>query len=179
MRKLSFVLLSLGLVFFACKKESNVSTAVNTPHSSPNQIKTHGITKEEARLVPDYSNTISSFISTAEANVMINSYLASINSSANDTDIRSFSINADTLRAYLADTTVTHLKLMFAHTQNYANSGNYGVHAGYQSGAITIVIAAYNTGTGHYVYHNGNVMDHCVPCPYTCPSGTAGNSTLQ
>ena len=178
MRKLSFALLSMCIVFFACKKDGSIAPVTGPAHSAANTTVKPGINSGEARLVPDYSNTISSFISVAEANVMINSYLASIHASSNDTDIRSFSINADTLRAYLADTSVTNLKLMFAHTQNYASS-NYGVHGGYQSGAITIIIAAYNAGTGSYIYHNGNVMDHCVPCPYTCPSGSAGLSTLQ
>jgi hypothetical protein len=44
---------------------------------------------------------------------------------------------------------------------------------------MTIVIAGYNN-SGEYVYYNNNyVLDHCAPCPYSCPSGAAGSYLLQ
>jgi hypothetical protein len=109
---------------------------------------------------------------------MIGSYLSSINSSANDTDVRSFSVDADSLRALLDQTGIKRVKIMFGHTMGYINSGNYGHYAGFQSGALTLIIAGYNAA-GNYVYYNGMALDHCMPCPYNCPSGAAGNSLLE
>ena len=120
------------------------------------------------------------FIPKDSANKMISSYLYSISSSTNDSDIQSLSINADSLRAYLSSNVgIKRVKLMFAHTLDFINGGGYGSQAGYQSGAFTIVIAAYDS-SGNYVYMSGNkVIDHALPCPNSCPAtGTAGSSLL-
>jgi hypothetical protein len=110
---------------------------------------------------------------------MINSYLYSINSQQNDSDVRSYIINADSLRAYLSNAEIKNVKLMFAHTLAYIDAGQTGMPAGYQSGALTIVIAGYDA-TGDYTYYGGGyVLDHAVPCPYTCAPGDAANPLLQ
>ena len=119
----------------------------------------------------------SEFISLVEANAMIGSYLYSIGAEKNDSDLRSFSVDADMLRAYLADNSIKNVKLVFAHTPEYMKAGNTGRYAGYQSGAMTIIIAAY-TADGKYVFHNGMVLDHLSPCPSVCPSGQAGSELL-
>jgi len=173
MKKIFFAALCLGIVIVACNKEK--STPVATPSKST--LQPHHLA---ARYYPDSTDTINSkFIPVSMANEMINSYLYSINASSDDTDLKSFSINADTLRAYLSLTGVKNVKLIFAHTMAYISSGNYGVPAGYQSGAITLIIAGYDA-SGNYVFYNGNyVLDHLVPCPYTCPPGNAGENLLE
>jgi len=162
--------LCLSIVIIACRKsnpEVEPVTSKSLPHS------------HFAQRFSDTTDTFNSrFISVNLANSMINSYLYSINYEYNDTDVRSFSVNADSLRSYLENSSIKKLKLIFAHTPAYINSGKSGEYAGYQSGAITIVIAAYDA-SGNYIYHNGQVLDYSAPCPYSCPSGSAGNNLLQ
>jgi len=124
----------------------------------------------------------SEFIPADTANVMINSYLTSIGH--NDTDLHSLIYSADSLRTFLADPTVVGVKFMFAHTTDYINGGGYGLNCGYQSGALTLVIAGYNA-QGNYVFYYypksqcPMVKDHCQPCPQNCPQqGTASSDTL-
>ena len=113
-----------------------------------------------------------------EGNSMINSYLNSINSSYNDSDLRSFTVNADSLRAYLASSAaIKSVKVIIAHTQDYMNAGYTGQFAGYQAGALTIIMVGFDD-VGNYVYYNGKVLDHAMPCPYTCPPGAAGGELL-
>lgn len=114
----------------------------------------------------------STFLSKDTANVMIESYL---NSNLGDsTALASLIIDADSLRAYLSDTSIKNVKLMFAHTMNYIKTGGMNKKCGYRSGALTIVLSGYDA-QGNYKYYNGNqVMDNANPCPSLCPvSGTA------
>ena len=73
---------------------------------------------------------------------------------------------------------------MFAHTLSYINSGGKDQYAGYQSGALTLVIAGYDSA-GNYVFYYypkttcPMVKDHFQPCPDNCPQqGTASSDTL-
>lgn len=171
MKNKLFTAVCLGLAILACNKEKNVIS----PAVKSGSVATHAV----AKFTDTADRENSQYISVEVANEMISSYLYSINSSGNDSDVRSFTVNADSLRAYLSNTSVKSVKLMFAHTMGYINAGNSGVYAGYQSGALTIVVAGVDSA-GNYVYHGGNVLDHLAPCPYTCPvGGTAANYTLQ
>lgn len=170
--KLTFALcLTIGIAIVACNKQHTPATPKTTTHSTLNQTPAY-------RLPADTTDTMSSFIPISVANDMINSYLVSINGNANDSDLKSFTVNADTLRAYLSNTSIKRMKICLAHTKAYINEGYYGVNAGYQAGAITLVFAGYDV-SGNYVYNNGMVLDHCVPCPTNCPSGQAGGNNLQ
>jgi len=121
----------------------------------------------------------SQFISLDSANKMLTSYLASINAPANDSDLRAVIFNADSLRNYLADTSIKNIKIMLSHTLNYVNNGGSGQNCGYQSGEFTFILAGYNR-LGNYVYYPLNtVLESGVPCPYHCPAvGTAANALL-
>lgn len=168
MKNRLFIAMCLGIAIVACHKENS--------ENAPSPAHTHSTKRLTTSEVMD---TLSSaFITPAVANTMISSYLYSINSSVNDTDIHSISVNADSLRALLSNTSITNVKLIFAHSLNYINAGNTGQYAGYQAGALTIIIAAYDN-SGNYVYYNGNVLDHLAPCPYTCPIGNASNDYLE
>jgi hypothetical protein len=169
MKSRLFIVLCLGVTIFACNKDKSAVTPV-----TQNSVPGH----HYAGRISDTTDTVSSFISIDVANKMISSYLCSINASQNDSDIQSCSINADSLRAYLSNPAITNVKLMFAHTMTWINAGNSCKYAGFQSGALTIVIAA-NDVNGNYIYYQGEVLDHIVPCPYTCPPGNAGNNLLQ
>jgi len=169
MKSKLLIAISLGVLIAACHKENSTVA----PSTQQTNAKPHYAFRDST----DTAGSL--FISTNIANNMISSYLQSINSTASDSNIHSFSISADSLRAYLANPAIKNVKLMFAHTQNYINAGNFGVYSGFQTGALTIVIAAYDS-VGNYIYYGGNaVLDHCAPCPYSCASGTAGNDLLQ
>ena len=124
------------------------------------------------------------YIPVDSANRMINSYLASI-SGDSVMDLHSLDYDVDSLISYLQTAGIKHVKFMFAHTLDYINAGGYGQYAGYQSGALTLVIAGYDA-QGNYVYYQYPktqncplVEDHFTPCPNDCPTqGTASSDTL-
>jgi hypothetical protein len=170
MKSRLIIALSVALAVVACNKENATVQPIS---------KTSTSSHAAFRLPADFADTTTSkFIPLDSANKMIGSYLNSINASTNDSDVRSFTVNADSLRAYLSDNSVKNIKIVFAHTLKYINSGYGNQNAGYQSGAMTMIIAAYD-GSGNYVYHGGQVLDHIAPCPYTCPSGTAGGNYFE
>ncbi len=168
MKRKLLVAFCLGSAIVACRKDSDTVTTA----------KSQSVTHKAAGRYYDSTAVSSSFITQSVANQMISSYLSSINSAQNDSDIHSFSVNADSLRAYLENPAIKNVKLMFAHTMNYISAGNTGLNAGYNSGALTIVIAG-NDSLGNYIYYRGCVLDHIAPCPYTCDIGYAGGDLLQ
>lgn len=170
MKKAFITALCLGIAIVSCKKD-NGDVPTTTPTNNTNTHNTRRFTDSSLAVN-------SSFITAAVANAMISSYLYSINSTANDTDVRSFSINADSLRLYLNNSAVKNVKVMLAHTTDYINAGYQNQYAGYQSGALTLVIACYDA-SGNYIYYNGCVLDHVAPCPYSCPGGNAGSDLLE
>lgn len=171
---IAFITVITCITVIACtKKNQTAPAATNSPVVKPNvSVRLLGLPED---------NGGSLFIPKDSANKMITSYLTSISYQNNDTDLRSFIIDADSLRKYLNDTSkgkITNVKLIFAHTLAYINAGGYGVNAGMQTGAITIIVAGYDANN-NYIYANTNmVLDHMKPCPYSCPSGNAANNTL-
>ncbi len=97
------------------------------------------------------------------ANKMINSYLS-----------------AETLREYLKDSSIKDIKIMFAHTQDYINSGHEGQPSGLKNNALTIVVAGYRSD-GTYVLSQGyKVPDRARPCPTSCPLlGSASKDIIE
>lgn len=129
---------------------------------------------------PDSHPGYTGFIPKDTANKMIQSYLNSIDSNDRGEQLYSLIVNADELRAYLADTSVKSVKVMFAHTLDYINSGNANKTAGLKSGALTIVFAGFDKA-GNYVFAPGmSVPDSAEPCPPECPTqGTAADNLLR
>ncbi len=122
-----------------------------------------------------------SFIPVDSANKMLTSYLTSIDNPQSEGSLKSLIIDASALRSYLNNTEngeINKVKIMFAHTLEYINSGHEGQNAGYQSGALTLIIAGYDD-EGNYIYnHENKVLDNGAGCPINCPSGEAGNELL-
>lgn len=153
--KKSITLLALPAVFMSCGEQpANTSLANSTA-------------------------TYAGFITKDSANKMIGSYLSSLDPSS-DSQLYSLIMDADELREFLEDTTIEGLKIMFAHTLEYINAGNKGQPAGYESGALTIVISGFDVH-GNYVYAPGTkVPDAVKPCPPHCKiNGTAASNLLE
>lgn len=114
------------------------------------------------------------------ANKMINSYITSLNGNSGNEYLYSLIADADELREYLnANGSVKHVKLMFAHTLSYINSGHGGENCNTKAGKLTLIIAGYDA-SGNYVIGNNGVMDNLQPCPINCPStGTASSNTIN
>lgn len=130
----------------------------------------------------DGNSLADAIIPVDSANKMLSSYLNSIGYADNDTDLRSLSFDAAALRHYLntpaSGAEITELKVMFAHTLDYINSGNSNLSAGYGSGKLTLIIAGYDSG-GNYVFpDNDHVFNKAMPCPENCPPGEAGDALL-
>lgn len=124
------------------------------------------------------NNSVSSFLPMDSANIMIQSYLSSVGYPKNDDSLLSLSVNADDLRAFLADSSITDIKLMFAHRMDYINNGNSGEYCGYSPDGLTLILAAYDAN-GDYIFHDGDqVMNRMAPCPPSCPIGTAAKPLL-
>lgn len=122
------------------------------------------------------------FIPVDSADTLIKSYLTSINYQSQDTDVRSFIIDANALRQYLTagnGEQITNLKIMLAHNADYIQSGHYGQPCGYSKNGLTVVLAGYGSN-GNYIYAPGNkVLDYSMPCPANCPNvGTASGDLL-
>lgn len=133
-------------------------------------------------LYTDADTAFSKPITIDSANKMIQSYLVSINPTDNPNAIKSLIFDASVLRDYLnndQDGEITHLKMVFAHTLDYINSGHYGQRPDSNQQALTLVLVGYGADE-NYIYHDGNLaFDFCQPCPRECPTaGSAANDLL-
>jgi hypothetical protein len=150
------------LAFSACKKENQeIQTATqqtaNTPPFNP-LFRYAG---------EDYSQAVTIDF----ANNLIQSYLTSINYPNNDSTIRSFTFDADSLRTYLNDTThgkIATLKFMFAHQPSYVADGNYGKNAKFKGSAMTMVVVGLDEDDRYVYTKNNRVYEHMRPCPNYC-----------
>lgn len=169
------------LAIMSCSKDNPHSLPATPPAQTPAQgggiSYPGGIGPHYAARSPEDSIDNSRFISKELANKMIGSYLNSI-SNSNVDDLKALTLNADSLRTYLSCGNVARIKLIFAHTPEYI-ANDSGVYSGMKSGALTIIIAAYDS-SGNYIYYNTNqVLEHALPCPTSCPPGYAGNELLN
>ncbi len=174
-RKIAITLALLSIIL-ACNKEKQTVT--------PNSAQAASETTTENRHSGARAGDSSLFISQTDANQMISSYIASIGNDPNNTlqnpSLHALVVNADSLRAYLANSKIKSVKLIYAHTMSFINAGNYGKYAGNSANAMTIILAGVDIqGNFTYFGQQQKVLDHATPCPYTCPSGSAGNDLLQ
>ncbi len=123
------------------------------------------------------------FIPVDSANKMIGSYLGSIDYQNNDSSLQSLVIDATELKRYMdtmsSTNRITKFKIMFAHKLTYINSGHQNHAAAYNRNAFTIVIAGVNENGNYVIFPTSKVFDNSMPCPTSCPSGTASNPLIQ
>ena len=150
----------------ACNRQSATDPqSDSTPVTVPNK----SLTKINARQV---GGLYSQPISLDTANRMISSYLQSVNYPVVDTAVRSLAFNADTLRAYLADSRITSVEFVLAHQLSYLNGGSdrFGKNIGMKPGAITIIAVGVDDN-GNVIRNSSNgVYEHALPCPNSCPN---------
>ena len=121
-----------------------------------------------ANFTPSQVTSTRTFITVAQANRRINSYLNSIGYPNRDQKIRSWIIDADSLRLYLQDTSIKKLKVFMAHSQEYIDSGNEGQPPVQGQIPETIILAGVNRNSNDALPLD-MAMDNSVPCPRMCP----------
>ena len=167
-----------ALLLSSCGENKETKEEGSTKESTPTENV--GMESMETDTLSDPTGE-PSFINRDSANRMISSYLESIAAPAQSNSLASLIIDADSLRAYLNDTSlhIKKVKIMFAHTLPYINSGNYGLFAGYGRGKLTTVLAGYDDNNNYMYWGGSAVMDNFRPCPNSCPtSGTAQSNVF-
>ncbi len=164
MKNKMFLIIVAVLAIYACnKKNATVDTNLNKPGKTPDFRSYALMGLDSPFLLPD------------TANVMIQSYLNSIENEPNQ--LKSLIVDANALRYYLQNTDITSVKLMFAHKKSYIQQATNLDDMDYR--ALTIVIAGFDEDNNYIYSPQGAVMDFCVPCPLDCPTnGTASNDIL-
>lgn len=166
-RSLILIAFALAIGIVGCQKESNdqPASAQAGASTSPTHPGRSGLARVSGT---NYSHAIKK----DTANRMINSYLTSINYTENDSTLRSLSFDADTMRAYLADSRIVTLQFRLAHQLSYINSNKYGVSCGMKANALTFVIVGLDDNNA-VIYNNRNmVYDNSAPCPSNCPTAS-------
>ncbi len=107
------------------------------------------------------------FIPIAQANQMIESYLSSIGYPEKDDQIRSWILNADSLRLYLQDPSIKNIKVSLAHQMDYINRGLKGRKPTDGEIPETIILFGIDEDNNS-VTMRGRAMDNAVPCPRAC-----------
>ena len=156
----------------ACKKETEApviptqTTTDTNPLYVPSNLDLSSISRYAGE---QYSQSISIGV----ANTMISSYLSSIHFPAVDTAIRSLAFDADTLRSYLADTSIKTIRLYMAHTpaQVQLNPGGY---VGYNPQGLTMIIVGYSQNDSLIKNKHNGVYEHFYCCPAYCLVSTNG-----
>lgn len=157
------VALCIGLI--SCGAKENLDPNANTtkvPATSSNSQANNA-----ARLV---GSLYSQPIQIDTANRMIASYLESVGYPAVDSAVRSLAFDADTLRAYLSNPSITTMRFYLGHQLSYLNAGQgrFGKDIGMRPGALTIIAVGMNDA-GQVVRNSSNgVYEHAMPCPYSC-----------
>ena len=168
MKNTTTAMLILAASLAGCTNQPNTST--NVPSSTADSVTS---TTTPSYVYPDV-------ITLDTANKMLSSYLSSINYQSNDTDLKSVTFNAGLLRKYLdsvdGGTQIVGLKVMFAHTLSYINTGHGNQKAGYKSGALTLLIAGYKSNGDYVFLPTSTIVDNSIPCPTNCPPGAAANA---
>lgn len=107
------------------------------------------------------------FIQVDTADEMRSSYLQSI-STDTPARLQSWNIDADALRAYLADGNIKEVNIALAHTMEYIDNGHYGIPAGLSPEALTIVVRGVAANGNLINYNTSYVLDRAKPCPPIC-----------
>jgi hypothetical protein len=172
---LLFATAALTLSFTACNRHE---AAVEPGATSVKTYTTNSGGNAMGRLSGQY---YSSSIAIDTANKMIGSYLQSIGYPQKDTTIRALSFDADTVRAYLADTSIKTLKFFLAHQLSWLDggSGRFGKNIGMAPGKLTIIMTGMDD-VGNIVRNTSNgVYEHAFPCPTSCGGNGYNTAFLQ
>jgi hypothetical protein len=157
-------------VFSACTK----APVLNEQSSQAAGVKAHSAMNTTRLTVPNNSQSIP----LDTANMMLNSYLTSVGYPYVDTAIRSLSFDADTLRAYLQNSSIVTIKFMLAHQQSYIHNGHNGEAAGFSPGAVTLLVVGMDDNQQYVLNSRNQVYDHAANCPWSCP-GQIGEAYIH
>jgi len=151
----------------ACTKAPASETDVRS--ASYSTTGQHGPTAMTRLTTPNNSQSIP----LDTANLMLNSYLTSVGYPYVDTAVRSLSIDADTLRAYLQNNSIVTVKFMLAHNTSYIQNGHYGENDGLNPSAMTMIMVGLDDYEQYVLNSRNEVYDHVSPCPHHCQPGVS------
>ena len=140
-----------------------------------------GDTKRNVKDQSESCSNVNSYIPIDSANKMISSYLNSIQYQNNDTDVRSFIVDANALRCYLnsnAGKNVVNLKVFLAHNAEYSNSPDSNRNCGYSAKGLTLVITGFDSVGNYVIYPKGLCIDRSKPNPQVNIPGSASNNFI-
>lgn len=162
------MVLGVLCVVYSCQKEPKIKNVHPAQEMLQHDLR-HG-----SNLLSD---SFSYWIQMSTANDLIDSYLNGINSSS-DTLIKSFLLDAASMRHYLLDSSIQQFKLILAHTA-HIEATSPDVYHGLKAGSITCIIVGVDA-LGNYVYRDGDlVVNRMLGCPHNCLSvGSAANDLL-
>lgn len=146
----------------ACHKETP-NTAAPTPATHPGSMQLH--------------SGSSHYVHYTEANEAIESYLSSIDTFTTP-QLQSFSLDADVLRTYLQDPTITTIKISLGHTSNVISQPYDSVYHYLNAGSTTLFIAGLNTSGDYVLIDDVYVVNRVLACPINCPTTGDGTSPL-
>lgn len=146
----------------ACQKDEKPTTTLATQNNN----------------APTIQSGISSFIDSAAANVQIASYLSSIDT-FNTAQVKSFILDAASLRTYLANNAIEQIKIMIGHQSVVIGSSLPTPYQYLNTGSMSLVLVGVDNNN-NYVYHNTNeVINRSRDCPINCyVTGNASNDLL-
>jgi hypothetical protein len=168
--KSTFLLTSAAALclFTACNKPNAGSNP--TTDATRTVVVNPEVRHSNARMGAAYSQPIS----LETANEMIGSYLKSVNYPYQDSAIRSLSFDADSLRAYLADSRIKTMKFVFAHQPAYLTSEKAGTYSGMKPGVLTLIAVGVDNNNTLIRNTSGGVYEHALPCPVSCDGNADG-----
>lgn len=126
-------------------------------------------------------SNVNAYIPIDSANKMISSYLNSIQYQNNDTDVRSFIVDANALRCYLNSEegqNVSNLKISLAHKITTTYSIDSNINCGYNGKHLTIVITGFDTLGNNVIRPKGLCFDRAFWKPNYHISGNASNDLI-
>jgi hypothetical protein len=177
-----FLLTAISALLFATscgKKTASTESDVRPAAATGNEAPAAFTMGTKYMRSADGSYGYSEALSIDTANRMIQSYLASVGYPQQDNSLRSLVFDADVLRSYLSNPNIKSVKFMMAHQPDYIAAGNFGVNAGMNPSAITMVIVGVSSEGAYIKNGQGKVYEHFAPCPKDCPNSFNQSPIIQ
>lgn len=155
--------LLLTLLFLgACNKDS--ATKLETKAKAPKATKS---IEQRNQQDPQTISAVLTTINIEKANTMIESYLESIMDHPIP-QIKSFLIDAATLRALLSDHSIEQVKIHIGHTDSIVQNSDATVFHSLNQDAIALILTGVNALGDYVLIEDSLAIDKTKSCPSNC-----------